>query len=309
MEANVGEVVRRIVCATHPQSDTCTKWTALDGMSFFGPGIRDLGKLPPASLPCTLSPGMRPSSRRCGGLTITCRCSATGSCPCGRRWTIWASAPDGGTIRSIRSRTRRSRATCGHLWLKRNLQVQQLVYSYIDAYVQAHPPAPVLGGDAFWLADGGKWHVHGESLQISQGPSGLTGTVSWNAGPCNGPYNNNPSAAGEMCEGSSQLTFASQPDGSLAGTFTTNPAYTAWSGGSIGNFQPSSGDPKAGRLHAGAAPGSFREERARHVRRRQPLPVPGRYRRDSRSELRRLAVPRRASRSVPERGARPVLTY
>ena len=51
MEANVGEVVRRIVCATHPQSDTCTKWTALDGMSFFGPGIRDLGKLPPSVTP------------------------------------------------------------------------------------------------------------------------------------------------------------------------------------------------------------------------------------------------------------------
>ena len=112
--------------------------------------------------------------------------------------------------------------------------------------MQTAPAAPALGGDAYWLADGGKWHVHGESLQISQGPSGLTGTVSWNAGPCNGPYNNNPSAAGQMCEGSSQLTFASQLDGSLAGTFTTNPTYRAWSGGSIGNYQPSSGDPKAG---------------------------------------------------------------
>jgi hypothetical protein len=42
------------------------------------------------------------------------------------------------------------------------------------------------------------------------------------------------------------VTFVSQPDGSLVGTFTTSATYTAWGGGSIGNFQPWSGDPKAG---------------------------------------------------------------
>jgi hypothetical protein len=57
--------------------------------------------------------------------------------------------------------------------LKHTLAVQELVVGYIDAWVKAHQPvatAPALGGDSYWLADGGKWYVHGIQLQISQGP-------------------------------------------------------------------------------------------------------------------------------------------
>ena len=46
-----------------------------------------------------------------------------------------------------------------------------------------------------------------------RGPSGLTGTENWNAG-------------GQIIRGHAQLTFISQPDGSLAGTYTRDAWYT-----------------------------------------------------------------------------------
>jgi hypothetical protein len=44
----------------------------------------------------------------------------------------------------------------------------------------ASPAAQPASGAAYWLANGGQWYVHGVQLQISQGPSGLTGTETWN---------------------------------------------------------------------------------------------------------------------------------
>jgi pimeloyl-ACP methyl ester carboxylesterase len=94
--------------------------------------------------------------------------------------------------------------------------------------------AQQLGGDSYWLAGGGQWYVHGALLQISRGPSGLTGTETWNA-------------YGNVVYGTAHLAFTLQPDGSLAGTYTDDTTYTkdpnkdtsAWTG-------PDPGDPRKG---------------------------------------------------------------
>jgi pimeloyl-ACP methyl ester carboxylesterase len=104
--------------------------------------------------------------------------------------------------------------SCWHNALPSNPGVEQKVRSIIQTYIASlPPPAPALGGLAYWLADGGRWYVHDEQLQLTQGPSGLIGTMTWNAG-------------GAIITGHAQLALTLQPDGSLAGTFTTSATYT-----------------------------------------------------------------------------------
>jgi hypothetical protein len=96
-----------------------------------------------------------------------------------------------------------------HLNLQQNKQVMQLVSGYVAEWIQAHPvqPLPVaLGGSDYWLADGGKWFVHGAQLRISRGPSGLTGDESWNV-------------YGQIVTAHAELSFTSNADGSLTGTY------------------------------------------------------------------------------------------
>jgi hypothetical protein len=89
------------------------------------------------------------------------------------------------------------------------------------------------GSLAYWLAHGGRWFVHGETLQISQGSSGLTGTMTWNAG-------------GNVWTGTAHLAFTHYADGTLAGTFTDNAAY-AQTGSDTSSFpQPDPGGPQQG---------------------------------------------------------------
>jgi pimeloyl-ACP methyl ester carboxylesterase len=106
-----------------------------------------------------------------------------------------------------------------HLNLQTNSQVIQLVTGYVADWIRENPVQPIpaapaaLGGDAYWLADGGTWNVHGLQLQISRGPSGLTGTQTWNAG-------------GNIEIGHAQLAFTSNADGSLTGTYTADGTHT-----------------------------------------------------------------------------------
>jgi hypothetical protein len=81
----------------------------------------------------------------------------------------------------------------------------------------APAPAAQLGGTAYWLQGGGGWHVHGMQLQISQGPSGLTGTETWNE-------------YGNVIMGTAHLAFTPDPDGSLSGTFTDSTSLTTTPG-------------------------------------------------------------------------------
>ena len=106
--------------------------------------------------------------------------------------------------------------------------------------------SPQLGGTAYWLADGGRWFVHDYQLQITQGPSGLTGKESWNAGPCDW-QNINDTVAGH-CWGSDELTFTSQPDGSLEGTVISVPVYTSSAGSLPAGYQPEPGEPYQGQV-------------------------------------------------------------
>ena len=120
------------------------------------------------------------------------------------------------------------------------------VHHLVAAWIQTHPvtaPAPQLGGDAYWLAGGGKWYVHGMGLQITRGSSGLTGKETWNAGPCD-PAD----ISSGMCTGSAELVFTSQPDGSLLGTYVTDPAYANSAGIRPQNFQPDPDQPQKGQV-------------------------------------------------------------
>ena len=158
-------------------------------------------------------------------------------------------------------------------------------YTVHDGVITAadiHEVGPRLGGDAYWLADGGPWTVHGSQLQISQGPSGLIGTQTWNAG-------------GNIDIGHAQLAFTSNADGSLTGTYiATGTLYlyqgtASWLHPGAGRRPPAEGPDG----HAGAGRAAPRQERVRRqlaslVRRRQHLPVPGRPGAEPQPVLRRL---------------------
>jgi len=237
-EANVGAVAQAVVCATNPQSSFCTQWTALNGMSVFGPEIRDLGKLPP-SIPLHAIAGDETYVYKIWNALGAIPLFGDGIVPTGSA----LDKPPGwmnDTFDTVRNPLVPGDVSAWHLALKSNPQVQQKVHDYIYAYVQAHQPrapapvatpSPALGGDAYWLAGGGLWHVHGATLQISQGPSGLIGAETWNDGA-------------QIIIGHAQLTFVSQPDGSLVGTYTGPTTHTY--NGPANGMQLPSGEPQQG---------------------------------------------------------------
>jgi pimeloyl-ACP methyl ester carboxylesterase len=114
-------------------------------------------------------------------------------------------------------------------------------FSSTSASAPASSPAQHLGGESYWLANGGQWVVHDMAIQVIRGDSGLTGTETWNAGPCDP---NDPSAG--HCWGSAQLAFTLRGDGSLVGTYTTGAMYTANGAPYEGYSQPDAYAPQPG---------------------------------------------------------------
>jgi pimeloyl-ACP methyl ester carboxylesterase len=131
-----------------------------------------------------------------------------------------------------------------HGALPKNPVIIQKVRELVSDYLQAHPMPTTLGGADYWLANGGQWFVHDYRLQITQGPSGLTGTEHWNAGPCD--WQSLSDTAAGQCWGSDELAFTSQPDGSLAGTVTSVPVYSSSAGSLPAGYQPEPGEPYQG---------------------------------------------------------------
>lgn len=128
-----------------------------------------------------------------------------------------------------------------HLELQKNARVMQLVSGYVARWIREHPvqaPPAALGGDAYWLADGGTWFVHGAKLQIYHGAAtdseiGLVGDETWN------DYAN-------KVIGHAHLVFNYQDDGSLAGTYGGGTTYTYPSGSPPAGWSPAPGAPQDG---------------------------------------------------------------
>ena len=116
--------------------------------------------------------------------------------------------------------------------------MHDLVYAWIqDHRAPTSAPSPALGGDAYWLANGGKWYVHGMGFQLEQGPDappGYVGTETWNA-------------YGAVVTGTVHLAFTPQPDGSLLGTYVDDPVYTK-TGDASGWLGPDPSAPKKGQV-------------------------------------------------------------
>jgi pimeloyl-ACP methyl ester carboxylesterase len=127
--------------------------------------------------------------------------------------------------------------SCWHNALPSNPGVEQKVRGIIQAYIASLPApvqaAPALGGEAYWLADGGRWYLHGLTLQLSRGPSGLTGLWSWN------DYKG-------TVWGHAVLRLSVQPDGSLAGTFVGSATYTLSDGSIAQGYAPQPDAPQDG---------------------------------------------------------------
>jgi pimeloyl-ACP methyl ester carboxylesterase len=250
-EANIGETARSILCWEQTYnsqnvrlpSDFCKNWKALAGMSDFGPKIGDLKALP-AQIPLFAIAGNETFHGQIGFAATDIPFGGDGvvSLP-----SALHHRPGGGTSSYTTIQNPGIfDVSATHGELPKNRDIIAMVHDLIRAYIAHHPapvpapvatPSPVLGGDAYWLADGGKWYVHDLWIQISRGSSGLTGEVGWNAGPCEF---NNPSS--EHCWGTAKVAFTSQQDGSLTGTYTTGSAYATSSGTPAGTFQ---GDPEA----------------------------------------------------------------
>jgi hypothetical protein len=136
--------------------------------------------------------------------------------------------------------------SAAHPNLPKNPEIIQLVRGYVSDYLLAHPaPAPVqttpaLGGDAYWLADGGRWYVHGATLHIGPGMEGspnLTGTETLYAGATN--------------HGTIDIVtwnLIREPDGSLLGEYFSS-RYTSGTGGPVpSGFQSDYDDPRPGQV-------------------------------------------------------------
>jgi pimeloyl-ACP methyl ester carboxylesterase len=225
--ASIGDIGRSpLLCGTSQfkLAWTDTKWCqdfrALAGMSAFGGQITALPELP-SSIPLHAIAGDETVLHPLGsaitilpllgdGLVLTS--SALHALP---QWSQSVATVSCTTLAN-------PLGPCWHGALPRNLEVEQKVYDIIHVYVQAYrppaPAAPALGGDAYWLAGGGKWYHHGMGFQISRGPLGLTGTEYWNE-------------YGTIVNGQIHLAFTSNADGSLTGTYTTSATYTYVQGG------------------------------------------------------------------------------
>ena len=218
--SNAGDKARALLCWEQTYnsqnfqvpSDFCKDWTALSGMSAYGDKIASLPELP-SRIPLYAIAGNEVIHIRLG-LSVV-------DIPLGGDGVVTTSSAlhkrsngGPGSYTPIQNPPRMLDFSAMHGNLPQNKDIIAMVHDLIYAYIQAHPaPAPALGGLAYWLNEGGYWYVHGMQLWISQGPSGLVGTETWNAG-------------GNVWMGTEHLAFTLQPDGSLTGTYTDDPTYT-----------------------------------------------------------------------------------
>jgi hypothetical protein len=249
--SNAGDKARALLCWEQTYnsqnfqvpSDFCKDWTALSGMSAYGDKIASLPELP-SRIPLYAIAGNEVIHIRLG-LSVV-------DIPLGGDGVVTTSSAlhkrsngGPGSYTPIQNPPRMLDFSAMHGNLPQNKDIIAMVHDLIYAYIQAHPaPAPALGGTAYWLANGGRWFVHDYQLQITQGPSGLTGKESWNAGPCD--WQNTSDTAAGHCWGSDELAFTSQPDGSLEGTVISVPVYTSSAGSLPAGYQPEPGEPYQG---------------------------------------------------------------
>jgi pimeloyl-ACP methyl ester carboxylesterase len=137
-----------------------------------------------------------------------------------------------------------------HLNLTRNPDVQKLVSGYISDWIRDNPlprelplleQPPALGGEAYWLADGGVWYVHDAGLRISRAAAtsseaDLFGIETWNA-------------YGTVVTGTAHLRLTPQDDGSLLGTYIDDATYVKTPGADTSPWPgPDSSAPKMGEV-------------------------------------------------------------
>jgi hypothetical protein len=232
-----------------PVSRWCSDWSALAGMSAFGSQIDGLPELP-YPIPLNTIAGDETyviPYYQDGSHDVSIQIPLHGD---GVVLLSSALHDRGGGHRTFYTVTNHLQPFDVSAWhgdLPFNPDVVARVHNLVAAWIRNHPmqaPAPALGGDAYWLAGGGQWFVHDYQLQITQGPSGLTGTEHWNAGPCD--WQNVSDTAAGQCWGSDKLAFTSRPDGSLAGTVTSVPVYSSSAGSLPAGYQPEPGEPYRG---------------------------------------------------------------
>ena len=222
LEANAMAIVHRVTCdntspaelSTEPGlAAYCAGQSAYAGMSMFGSQIRSLPELD------THIPLHAIAGREVLGGPVKIwnaqvnLLSAFGDFVVPERSALHQRPGGTQTVRTVTNNPDRLfDFSAAHPNLPKNPEIIQLVRGYVSDYLLAHPaPAPVqttpaLGGDAYWLAEGGQWQVHGAQLRISRGPSGLTGDESWNV-------------YGQIVTAHAELSFTSNADGSLTGTY------------------------------------------------------------------------------------------
>jgi hypothetical protein len=192
----------------------CTQFQAASAMAVFNPEIMTLPKLPP-SVPLHAIAGDETYVFKLLGAQVAWPFFGDGVVTTGSALDKRPGWKDD-TFDTVANPFVLDDTSAFHLRLTSNPNVQVLVDRYISDYLRSHPvqaAQAVLGGDAYWLADGGTWTVHGLQLQISRGPSGLIGTQTWNAG-------------GNIEIGHAQLAFTSNADGSLTGTYIATGTHT-----------------------------------------------------------------------------------
>jgi hypothetical protein len=235
--SDAGETGRKTLCweqtynsqNVHLPSDFCKSWTALAGMSAFGPKIGLLPELP-AAIPLYAIAGNEIFHGQIGFAATDILFDGDGVVSLS---SALHHRSGGGTTSYT---TIQNPPSAWHGDLPKNRDIIAMVGDLIRTYIATHPaPAPALGGDFYWLANGGQWTVHDSQLQISRGPSGLVGDESWNA-------------YGAVVTGHAQLAFTGNADGSLTGTYTTSTTYTYAQGtaGDYPEFTPDSAAPRAG---------------------------------------------------------------
>ena len=202
--------------AENIQPGFCTQWTAASGMSVFNSRIDQL-KMLPSSIPVVHAiAGDQHLVWKMLNATVDAPIGGDGVVP---TWSALAKRPGGSqdTFDRVMNPLVPANWSAMHLELQKNVSVMQLVTGYVADWIRKHPPVPVQaapaapasGGYDYWLADGGRWYVHGMTLQISRAAAtnseaDLTGLWSWN------DYQN-------TVWGHAVLRLSVQQGGSLAG--------------------------------------------------------------------------------------------
>ena len=149
------------------QPGLCTQWTAAGAMSVFNSKISQLPMLP-SSIPVVHAiAGDQHLVWKMLNATVDAPMDGDGVVPL---WSALAKRPGGSqdTFDRVTNPLVPANWSAMHLTLQKNARIMQLVSGYVAEWIQAHPApvqaaptAPVQGGEAYWLADGGRWYVHG----------------------------------------------------------------------------------------------------------------------------------------------------